>query len=367
WEIYNHKASEIDRELIKDWNDSLNTLLIFAALYSAILTAFIIESMKLLQEDPAETTRDILFAISNQLANNSIPAFQRIEYETPEYAIVVNGLLFTSLSCSLIAALLAVLALQWVASYDMGLDTSSARKRALQRHLRWMGIERWKMGELIASLPLLIFVALFLFFVGIADWLWHMNRAISGIVVGGIGIGCIVYAITNLISIIKLDAPFRTPVSKGLAPLFRGLGAWIRYLLLLPSEVLKRNQGWKSIRWNDIREAWDTISKKVPISSQSFAKCEEQEIKRKEEVEIDSLIWLGNSIEATSASRDIFLSLIRELMGLPPELLIRREKMDGATWESIFKILCSPYSAESVVNSQILRSRLLWRYTKHAA
>jgi hypothetical protein len=31
WEIYNHKASEIDREMIKDWNDSLNTLLIFVS------------------------------------------------------------------------------------------------------------------------------------------------------------------------------------------------------------------------------------------------------------------------------------------------------------------------------------------------
>jgi hypothetical protein len=29
WEIYNHKAAEVDREMIKDWNDSLNTLLIF--------------------------------------------------------------------------------------------------------------------------------------------------------------------------------------------------------------------------------------------------------------------------------------------------------------------------------------------------
>jgi hypothetical protein len=31
WEIYNHKASEIDREMTKDWNDSLNTLLIFVS------------------------------------------------------------------------------------------------------------------------------------------------------------------------------------------------------------------------------------------------------------------------------------------------------------------------------------------------
>ncbi|PVG04034.1 hypothetical protein CPB86DRAFT_868803 [Serendipita vermifera] len=279
-EIYNHKASEIDREMIKDWNDSLNTLLIFAALYSAVLTAFIIESMKPLQEDPTETTRDILLAISNQLANISFPAFQRIEHETPEYAVVVNGLLFTSLSCSLIAALLAVLALQWVASYDMGLDTSSAQKRALQRHVRWMGIEKWKMGEIIASLPLLIFVALFLFFIGIADWLWHLNRVISGIVMAGIGIGCLVYMITNLIGIIKLDAPFRTPVSKGLAPLLRGTTAWMRCLVFsFPSEVLKRNERWRSIRWNQIKEIWGTIRSQLSVPQQNFARCEEMEVK----------------------------------------------------------------------------------------
>ncbi len=29
WEIYNNEAEIVDRECIKDWNDSLNTLLIF--------------------------------------------------------------------------------------------------------------------------------------------------------------------------------------------------------------------------------------------------------------------------------------------------------------------------------------------------
>ncbi|PVF97750.1 hypothetical protein CPB86DRAFT_815322 [Serendipita vermifera] len=142
WELYNHKALEVDREMIKDWNDTLNTLLIFTALYSAVLTAFIIESMKLLEEDPAETTRDILLIVSRQLANSSSPAFEPTPYETPPFAIVVNGLFFTSLSCALIAALLAVLALQWVANYDMGLSTSSPEKRALQRHMRLMGIRK---------------------------------------------------------------------------------------------------------------------------------------------------------------------------------------------------------------------------------
>ncbi|PVF90767.1 hypothetical protein CPB86DRAFT_573247 [Serendipita vermifera] len=142
WEIYNHEASEVDKEMIKDWNEILNTLLIFTALYSAVLTAFIIESMKLLEEGIAETTRDILLIVSRQLANSSFPAFEPTTYATPQYAIVVNGLFFASLSCALIATLLAVLALQWVANYDMGLNTSAPEKRALQRHVQFRGIEK---------------------------------------------------------------------------------------------------------------------------------------------------------------------------------------------------------------------------------
>ncbi|KIM25644.1 hypothetical protein M408DRAFT_73944, partial [Serendipita vermifera MAFF 305830] len=109
WEIYNDRASTYDREMIKDWNESLNTLLIFAALYSAVLTAFIIESMKLLQEDVTETTRDILLVITRQLANTSAEPFKPEPFVAPDYAVRVNYYFFTSISCSLVAALGAVL------------------------------------------------------------------------------------------------------------------------------------------------------------------------------------------------------------------------------------------------------------------
>jgi hypothetical protein len=300
--------------------------------------------MKLLQEDPAETTRDILYFISRQLANNSIPALPRIEYEAPQYAVVVNALLFTSLSCSLIAALLAVLALQWVANYDMGLNTSSARKRALQRHTRWTGIEKWKMGEIIASLPLLIFVSLFLFFMGVAVWLWHINRAISSIVIGGIGIGYLVYSVTNIISIVKLDAPFRTAVSKGLAPLIRRAAVWTRLLVQeLPSRILKENEDWPRIRWSRIREIWNSTYSRTAVPPQNFTKYEEMVVEEKDETALESLVWLANSIEITPASWLLLLALTKEVTELPGELLLTNKKIDQAPWDSIFTELCSPY------------------------
>jgi hypothetical protein len=300
--------------------------------------------MKLLEEDPAETTRDILYTISQQLANNSIPPFPQITYETPQYAVVLNGLFFTSLSCSLIAALLAVLALQWVANYDMGLNTSSARKRALQRHTRWTGIEKWKMGEIIASLPLLIFVSLFLFFTGIADWLWHLNRAISAIVMGGIGLGSFVYSITTIISIAKLEAPFRTPVSKGFAPLIRHTLVWMKLLFFtFPSEAVKQVEEWPRIRWSRIKEIWNGIYSRTTVPPPNFAKCEESSIEGKDEKDMESLVWLANSIEITPTSRAILLALIKEVVELPGELLLRKGEIDRAPWEPIFTELCTPY------------------------
>ncbi|CAG8678032.1 9426_t:CDS:2, partial [Acaulospora colombiana] len=330
WEIYNHKASEVDREMIKDWNDSLNTLLIFTALYSAVLTAFIIESMKLLEEDPTETTRDILLIISKQLANTSHPAFEQVAYETPRYAVVVNGLFFSSLSCALIAALLSVLALQWVANYDMGLNTSSPRKRALQRHIRFRGIEKWKMAEIIASLPLLIFVALFLFFIGIADWLWHMNRAISGIVIGGIGVGGLLYTITNLISIIKVEAPFRTPISKELVGMARQVMRW-------PLQITK---AFSSRTRSEEAEEDEESEKEQQLT---FIKHEEKKFEEKGAITLDGLLWLANHTEISPTSRDALIILIKELTEVPALSLMDEAKMKEAPWKAIFETLCTPY------------------------
>lgn len=109
--------------------------------------------MKLLQEDPNETTRDILLTIARQLANVSVSAFEPPKFVAPSYAVHVNVYLFISIVPSLIAALGAVLALQWIGSYDFGLNPSSPKDRAIQRHFRHMGIESWRMAEIIASYP----------------------------------------------------------------------------------------------------------------------------------------------------------------------------------------------------------------------
>ncbi|CAG8453009.1 9393_t:CDS:2 [Acaulospora colombiana] len=360
WEFYNHEAFDIDREMIRDWNNSLNTLLIFVsaslefcehgtsminsiprrqtALYSAVLTAFIVESMKLLEEDPADATRDILFTISKQLANTSFPAFEQVAYQVPRYAVVVNGLFFISLSCAIIASLLAVLALQWVANYDMGLNTSSSRKRALQRHARLRGIQKWKMSELIASLPLLIFVALFLFFVGIANWLWHTNLEISRIVIGGIGIGSLLYMVTNVISIINVDAPFRTPVSK---ELFRILRWYIVIIKNIATELIPKLVSERVSILRGERRRRPPVN--IAGQSFTFTKHEEIALDGRDAVTLDGLGWLANNTEISPTATNIFIALLKELAEVPAKSLMKPEWIDDGPWEAVFEMLCAPY------------------------
>ncbi|KII89394.1 hypothetical protein PLICRDRAFT_59024, partial [Plicaturopsis crispa FD-325 SS-3] len=60
WKDYLDEATQHDKDTIISWNQNMDVILIFAALFSAILTAFIIEFYKNLQPDPQQTTADLL-------------------------------------------------------------------------------------------------------------------------------------------------------------------------------------------------------------------------------------------------------------------------------------------------------------------
>ncbi|CAE6392360.1 unnamed protein product [Rhizoctonia solani] len=74
WKTYVKESDEFDMDLVDGWNRqhlhacrSLDVILIFAALFSAISTTFVLESSKLLQEDPADATSQTLETISQTL------------------------------------------------------------------------------------------------------------------------------------------------------------------------------------------------------------------------------------------------------------------------------------------------------------
>ncbi|KAH8093210.1 hypothetical protein BXZ70DRAFT_386512 [Cristinia sonorae] len=134
-------------------------------LISAILTAFIIESYKMMMLDPQDAANVLLRQQLAQSAGRPIPP-------TPAFVasgavVLINTLWFSSLVLSLSAAFVGILVKQWLLRYT-SCAASSPRDSARVRQLRYDGLIRWYTPELIALLPILVQLSLSLFFFGLA-------------------------------------------------------------------------------------------------------------------------------------------------------------------------------------------------------
>ncbi|KAJ7223067.1 hypothetical protein GGX14DRAFT_352145, partial [Mycena pura] len=158
WKLYLRETEAEDKELAQLWQIGLDQLLIFAGLFGAILTAFLIESRKDLKPDPL---LEILRALSDDSATSTSEPFR-----PTRSSLAVNAAWFSSLGLTLVSALAAVLAKGWLAQYTPA--TPGLRsKDACERHLRYLRSLQWRLATIVAGIPLLIQIALFLFALGL--------------------------------------------------------------------------------------------------------------------------------------------------------------------------------------------------------
>ncbi|KAJ6580446.1 hypothetical protein DFH09DRAFT_876284, partial [Mycena vulgaris] len=68
WVVYISEVDKYDKALVESWRGDMDGLLIFAGLFSASLTAFLIESYKTISPDQGEITIALLSQISRQLS-----------------------------------------------------------------------------------------------------------------------------------------------------------------------------------------------------------------------------------------------------------------------------------------------------------
>ncbi|KAJ7820397.1 hypothetical protein B0H14DRAFT_2455503 [Mycena olivaceomarginata] len=144
WKLYLKETEAEDMELAQLWQIGLDQLLIFAGLFGAILTAFLIESRKDLKEDP-------LLEILQALRNNSATSISE-PFRPTKSSLVVNAVWFSSLGLTLISALTAVLAKGWLAQYTPA--TPGVRSNdACERHLRYLRSREWRLAQCLSSTP----------------------------------------------------------------------------------------------------------------------------------------------------------------------------------------------------------------------
>ncbi|KAJ7832869.1 hypothetical protein B0H14DRAFT_2364544, partial [Mycena olivaceomarginata] len=229
WHVYNDESQIFDNDIMIESGDNLDILQVFAGLFSSVLTTFVAQTSQALSTDNTAVSNSILLelvALQRALANGtSLEAIPSADtsFTAALSDVWVNGLWFTSLTLSLATALLAVLAKQWLRQYSSFI-TGSAHKRAMIRQFRYASFDKWGVQLIIGLLPTILHLSLFLFMAGLVVFLYSLNHTMAAVVacIGGFLFGT--YIITNVLPILAIGCPYRTPLSPLLYSFIYGPG-----------------------------------------------------------------------------------------------------------------------------------------------
>jgi hypothetical protein len=186
------------------------------------------------------------------------PVAKPAPFSPPRYAIWVNSLWFLSLVISLTCALLATSQHQWSRRYIRvaQLARCSPEKRARMRAFFADGVDKMHIPWAVEGLPTLLHLSLFLFFGGLAIFLFNIDHAVFSCVIWWIGLFSMVYGLITVMPILRPDSPYHAPLSQSAWFLYAGLN-YLLFKILLKSRrdhtveswgrfsILKdRYQGW---------------------------------------------------------------------------------------------------------------------------
>ncbi|KAL0566374.1 hypothetical protein V5O48_015642 [Marasmius crinis-equi] len=202
WRIVMKEVIDIDDEQLKGWKEDIDTLLVFAGLFSAVVTAFTIESYQWLSDDPQDTTVALLTQISQQMSNQTITPVKPFQ-ATPSN-VRINTFWFLSLIIALIDALFGLLCKQWLREHRRQARTRTPEEALALHWLRRKSLEIWHVPTFIAALPMLLELALFLFFAGLLELLWSRHPIPFSIVIVVVGLAILIYAGTTIIPSINI-------------------------------------------------------------------------------------------------------------------------------------------------------------------
>ncbi|KAF8870040.1 hypothetical protein BD779DRAFT_1422668, partial [Infundibulicybe gibba] len=151
----------------------IDSLLTFAGLFPAVVTAFAAESYKLLQPNPQDITSRILLNVSAQLAGRNTTKLP--SGFTPSLSSLrINVLWFLSLTFSLTVGLVGIMCKQWLRHYQQ--DISKPPKEALAlRQFRYDSFLRCGVMVVFGVFFILLGLGLILFLAGLIEFLLDLN------------------------------------------------------------------------------------------------------------------------------------------------------------------------------------------------
>ncbi|KAF9457585.1 hypothetical protein BDZ94DRAFT_1147558, partial [Collybia nuda] len=162
---------ESDTGMCQGWKDQIDTLIIFAGLFSATVTAFTVESYQWLDETPANMLarlqlRDRLLNLNATTSHDQLNNLAPTAFKVSASSVAINVLWFASLTLTLAVVVISFLCKQWIHEYQR-YDNYTTKNVVLINGLRYRGLQAWRVPEIIATLPILLQAALMLFLIGL--------------------------------------------------------------------------------------------------------------------------------------------------------------------------------------------------------
>ncbi|KAI9511939.1 hypothetical protein F5148DRAFT_184342 [Russula earlei] len=222
WGLYLSQAEKFDKDHSDSWTANLDGVLVFTGLLFATIAAFLVVSYPQLQPNPNDITNQLLIQISQQLSalpngtSLSPPATlpSQSSFKPTAWVVRVNALWFTSLSTSTACALWATLMQQWTRRYVQVADRPyNPPKRARIRAFFADGVEKFALAAAVEVLPALLHASVLIFYIGLVDFLFHINHIIAYLMLALLTLGVLIYFLLTIMPLYFPSSPYQTPLS----------------------------------------------------------------------------------------------------------------------------------------------------------
>ena len=316
--MYLQLAGEEDKKMTENWKGDAEGILIFVSrhftcgalrtftprlktgLFSAAVATLVAVSVQDLKPSSQDISAFYLANIYQILADSNgsrmlIPPTlpnPSIPFSPPTSAVWVNSLWFLSLVISLTCALLATLLQQWARRYMKVIQTRYApHKRARIRAFFAEGVDKLHLPWAVEALPALLHLSLFLFFAGLAVFLFNINHTVFKVVISWVCLCTGVYMCITFMPIFRHDSPYYAPLSSSAWYLYTGTRVALFRVLWW---IVNRCNFSNSIRQR-MYELWWTYWGRASRGMEE----EFEETARKAPPEIDgrALMWTYESLD----------------------------------------------------------------------
>ena len=272
----------------------------------AVLLALAVQDLRQTSQDTSAFYLGIIYQalVDPNVTRPSISSPVTIppKFTPPRYAVWVNSLWFLSLVVGLSCALLATSLHQWASRYLRLAQPvrCTPEKRARMRYFFANGVEKMYVPLAVEVLPALLHLSLFLFFGGLAIFLYNIDYEVFIPVVSWLMLLSIVYGLITFLPIIRHDSPYNSPLSTHAWLLYAGM----KYVAFKCLSFITFHRSWSVQTWvhfTDLRNRY----RRWMLGGVAKA-AEETVSERSSEIDIQILDWTISALGDDDSLKSFF-------------------------------------------------------------